>query len=197
MISKSVTRGFGLFETFLSMKRIKMVKKLIEKYKKNGRVLDIGCGSYPFFLMNMDFKEKYGLDKEICNHYFKYQNLMLIKYNIGSDLPFQNSYFDVITLLAVIEHLSVDQMYKILTNCYYLLRKNGILIITTPAKWGNTLLKFMAKMNLVSSEEIEDHKFTYSLRGLKDILRGVNFKCNNIYGGYFEFFLNLWVYSIK
>jgi len=198
MTLENVTRGFGLLESFLSMKRIKIAKNIIGKYNvKNGRILDIGCGSYPFFLVNVNFDEKYGLDNEIYDQYFKYQNLRLVEYDIGSDLPFEDNYFEVITLLAVVEHLYTNQMYKILTNCYSLLKKNGILIVTTPARWSNIILKLMVKMGLVSSEEVGEHKYTYNLRELRDILLGMNFKRKDIYGGYFEFFLNLWIYAIK
>ena len=31
-------------------------------------ILDIGCGSYPAFLLTVDFSEKYGLDKMAQTH---------------------------------------------------------------------------------------------------------------------------------
>ncbi|KKN38244.1 hypothetical protein LCGC14_0755520 [marine sediment metagenome] len=198
MVLGNVTRGFGLLENFLSFQRVKIAKKLISEYGNgNKTILDIGCGSYPFFLTCVNFDEKYGLDNEVYNQYFKNQNLRLIEYNINNNLPFQSYYFDVITLLAVIEHLYANQMHKILMGCYSLLKKGGILIITTPARWSDMPLKLMTKVGLVSFEEVGEHKYTYNLRELRDILRGVNFKCNNIYGGFFEFFLNLWVCAIK
>jgi hypothetical protein len=38
---------------------------LVELLPEYGRVLDVGCGSYPMFLTMADFEEKYGLDKNI------------------------------------------------------------------------------------------------------------------------------------
>lgn len=200
MNSINITRGSGILEPFLSTNRMKIAKWIIKETNKDReRILDIGCGTYPFFLSNIDFKEKYGIDKEISNKHFKNQNLTLINYDIysDSDLPFQDNYFDVITLLAVIEHLHVAQMYKILDNCYLLLKTNGILIITTPAIWSNPILKFMSKIGLVSSDELDEHKYMYNLNELNEILLGINFKQKNIKTGYFGFFLNLWAYSIK
>lgn len=199
MNKKNLTRGFGLLETFLSVKRMKIAINLIKKHNKKGRILDIGCGNYPFFLKNIDFEEKYGVDKGICDANFKRQNLKLINCDIciNPTLPFKQKNFDVITMLAVIEHLDPDQIYKILNNCYFLLKKNGILIITTPAKWSDLILKFMAKINLVSSEEIKEHEGAYTLREINNILLKANFLQEKVQNGYFEFFLNLWICAIK
>ncbi|MFX1316873.1 MAG: class I SAM-dependent methyltransferase [Promethearchaeota archaeon] len=199
MVSVRLTRGFGLFEDFLSQKRMKIAKNLIKKHNKSGSILDIGCGSYPLFLINSNFNEKYGIDKEILDVKIKHLNLSLIKHDIHLDgkLPFQHNFFDVITILAVIEHLEYNQIYKIVEECYSKLKKNGILIITTPAKWSNYPLKLMAKLYLVSPEEIKEHKNAFRLSELNQILLKANFKQSNIQKGYFEFFLNLWICAKK
>ena len=58
-----VTRGHGLLERFLARKRACMANQLIPSHLRNGRILDIGCGSFPYFLLNTVFTEKCGLDK--------------------------------------------------------------------------------------------------------------------------------------
>jgi len=179
---------------------MKIAKNLINQNNiNNERILDIGCGFYPLFLTNIDFKERYGLDKIGIDEYDNYYNLKLINYDIclNDRLPFPNNFFDVIVLLAVIEHLNIEQTHKILNNCYSLLKEKGMLIITTPAKWSNKLLIFMSKIGLVSSEEIKEHKKMYNLTKLTNILIKSNFKRENINKGFFECFLNLWICGIK
>ena len=52
MRNTNVTRGYGLLETLLSNQRMKITNKLIKNHHKNGAILDIGCGTYPIFLVN-------------------------------------------------------------------------------------------------------------------------------------------------
>ncbi len=198
MNSKKVTRGFGVLENFLSIQRRKKAENLIKAYNKQGRILDIGCGVYPFFLSHCNFEEKYGVDKEIKDLSIKSLNLNLIKYDLSNEkLPFQENYFDAITMLAVIEHLTLFQVNLILKNCYLMLKNNGILIITTPAKWSDILLKTMSKIHLVSPEEINEHKHSFSLPDIKNLLIKANFRRENIQGDFFELFLNLWICAVK
>ena len=190
MPSDKFTRGFGLLENFLSMQRMKKAQSIIKKQRKKGRILDIGCGSYPFFLINSNFSEKYGINQEIIDNELKDLNLRLFNQNIciEPDLPFIEEFFDVITMLAVVEHLSYNEAYNILKECYSLLQYYGILIITTLAYWSDTLLKIMAKFHIVSPEEIGEHKSTFNLQEIFNFLHREKFKKNNIEKGYFEFF---------
>ena len=41
----------ALLEKFLSAQRCRMANRLIEPQHRQGRVLDVGCGSYPFFCL--------------------------------------------------------------------------------------------------------------------------------------------------
>jgi len=199
MLSRTVTRGFGILERFLSILRMKRAKNLIDKHNKYGTILDIGCGSYPLFLLSSNFKFKYGIDQEIKDIEIKSKNLTLINHNIHSDLKllFKKNFFEVITMLAVIEHLDYNQIYRILKDCYYILKPDGIIIITTPAKWSHLALKLMAKIHLVSPEEIKEHKNAFTINELKNLLFKAKFEISKIQKGYFEFYLNLWACAKK
>lgn len=52
---RNVTRGYGLLEYFLAIQRTKIANKFIDGAHRNGRILDIGCGSYPIFLLTSKF----------------------------------------------------------------------------------------------------------------------------------------------
>lgn len=104
----------------------------IEKLKKPGRLLDIGCAA-GFLLKIAEEKgwEAYGLEisEYIANYGIKelgvkiYQNDLLEK-------KFDDNFFDVVVLWDVIEHLIDLQSY--FKEIYRILKKDGIVSIITP-----------------------------------------------------------------
>lgn len=202
MSNSNITRGYGFLEGFLAKQRAKIADKLIPSTNRKGRILDIGCGTYPIFLLNTEFSEKYGLDKVVKeSHVKQFQNhkIALINYDIEREdiLPFESKYFDVVTMLAVFEHIEPKRLVKILTEIYRILRFDGMYIMTTPAVWTDSLLRFMAKLRLVSSVEIEEHKDTYSHSRISSILQDANFSKEKLRFGYFEIFMNIWATATK
>ena len=57
-------------------------------------------------------------------------------------LPFENESFDIVTMLAVLEHLSYPE--DILKEINRILRKDGRLVLTVPSKIAKPILEFMA-----------------------------------------------------
>ena len=64
--------------------------------------------------------------------------------------------------------------------------------MTTPAAWSDGLLRLMAKVGLVSLEEINEHVFAYSLPLLGWYFGQAGFGIRSVKFGYFEFMLNMW-----
>lgn len=198
MLTDKNTRGSGLLENILSKKRANLAISKIPVEYYSGKILDIGCGLYPYFLSKINFNEKYGLDKNIENIKIV-ENIKIIEmdlYNIKK-IPFGNNTFDVITALAVFEHVERHIAVIICTEIYRILKKNGLFIITTPARWTDYLLKVIAKFNIVSLEEINEHKDLYTKNALLNTLEKSNFNRNDINTGTFEFFMNLYAVAIK
>jgi len=189
------TRGKGILENFLAKKRAKITQKHIKKQHRKGRILDIGCGQIPFFLINTKFNEKFGLDQIES----KSNGIPIKKFDINKEsiLPFESNYFDTITMLAVFEHIEPEKLVNLMQEINRILKPQGRFILTTPCTWTDKLLRIMAKLNLVSKSEIEEHKDAYSHKQIKSILIKGNFKKQRIKTGYFEFFLNNWAYADK
>jgi hypothetical protein len=55
----------------------------------------------------------------------------------------------------------------------------------------------MAKIKLVSADEINDHKDSYNHNDITKHLLNAGFNKERIYTGYFELFLNNWAYGDK
>jgi SAM-dependent methyltransferase len=77
------------------------------------------------------------------------------------------------------------------------LKRGGLLVITTPAKWTGSILNGMARLRLISSLEIKDHKALYTVDSIIKTLQHGGFTLKNIKFGYFEFYMNTWVTAIK
>jgi len=202
MANPKATRGFGLLEGFLARKRAQKANSLIPQSYRSGRILDIGAGSYPVFLLSTTFFEKIGIDKTFSAFWEKKpktHTLALMCHDIESEdpLPFQDEYFDVVTMLAVIEHIAHYNLPRISQELYRILKRGGLLIITTPAEWTSLILNGMAYLKLISNQEIRDHKGLHSADSIIMTLQQGGFSPNNIQLGFFEFFMNTWVTVTK
>lgn len=131
------------FNTVESLKNAKDINKTglktygnlykeIIKQKKNGTILDVGCGS-GLFLSYFKKKGWNVFGTEISKEISKFSSEMFgIKPLIGDllNLKLSENYFDVITINNVLEHLS--QPNETLLKIKSLLKDDGILEITVP-----------------------------------------------------------------
>src|SRR3989338_8068949 len=103
-----VTRGYGLLEKFLAKKRYTLANKFISGKARDGKILDVGCGQYPYFLINTNFKDKYGIDLHASG---SFNGIKLLKLNAEKDrFPFKDNSFNVVTMLAVFEHVNPESI---------------------------------------------------------------------------------------
>ncbi|OQB76700.1 MAG: hypothetical protein BWX92_01544 [Deltaproteobacteria bacterium ADurb.Bin135] len=202
MFSPGSTRGFGLFERFLAKKRAQLADSLIPRPFRSGRILDIGCGVNPAFLQTTAFSEKYGIDKAgslSCHTKFDEQLITFIHHDIesGDPFPFYDEFCDVVTMLAVIEHISPNNLSKVIAELYRVLKRGGLLIITTPSHWTGFILNGMSLLRLISRQEVKDHKELYTSDDIMKALQLGGFAPGNMQQGCFEFYMNTWVMAIK
>ena len=197
-----ILEGYGPLDVFLAKQRYKIAKRKIPSSKKSGRILDIGCGCYPLFLTIVNFAEKYGLDKNIepsIANKTKKQGIVLINHYIEKEekLPFEENFFDVVSMLAVFEHIEPKQLVRIHREINRVLKPGGIYVMTTPAFWTDGLLKFLAKLRLISGVSISEHKDSYNSSMVSSILQAADFPKENLRFGYFELFMNMWATATK
>jgi SAM-dependent methyltransferase len=194
---RRVTRGSGLLEGFLARQRVRVANRRIPAGHREGRLLDVGCGAFPYFLANTSFREKYGVDKFVPEEPEEGGAgvIRLVRHDVEASggLPFSDRYFDVVTMLAVFEHIEPARLDGTIREVRRILRPGGIYLLTTPASWTAGLLRLLARAGLVSREEIEEHKDVYDHPKIVGILRAAGFDEDKIDTGYFEGFANLWV----
>jgi SAM-dependent methyltransferase len=196
MAHQRVTRGTGLLEGFLARARARRADALISSDLRGGRILDIGCGSTPYFLAHTSFKEKFAIDQ---SHPAEAGDIRwhALDLNRSPEIPFEDGFFSAVTMLAVIEHLNPASLVRLFQESHRVLAPGGVVVLTTPASWSNGLLKTMAMVNLVSAEEIDEHVFTYTLPLLGWYFGKAGFAMERVRFGYFQMMLNLWATARK
>jgi SAM-dependent methyltransferase len=191
-MASSVTRGKGLLEPFLARQRAYVADRLIPSKVRGGRILDIGCGSYPYFLSHTRFAEKFAIDQHSAPTGVPDISWHTLDLNSTPILPFENGYFNAVTLLAVIEHLSPNSLVELFRECHRVLAPDGLVVLTTPASWSDGLLRLLARIAFVSKEEIDEHVYAYTLPLIGWYFGAAGFAMQKVCFGYFEFGLNLW-----
>jgi len=190
--STSVTRGHGLLESFLSRQRAAKANSLIPDELRRGAILDVGCGTFPYFLTNTQFKHKFAVDQLPPSVPDEQITWHVRNLNENPSLPFEDGQLSAITLLAVAEHIAPQSLEALLKEAYRVLQSGGRVILTTPAGWTDGLLKFMARIGLLSHEEIDEHVMEYSPALLAWHLGRAGFAMDKFQVGTFELGLNLW-----
>ena len=105
-----------------------------KKIKQKNIHLDIGCGSGTFISL-LDNKMCYGIDissKQIKYATKKYGKKNKKFYSFTKKIPFKKSFFDSISLIELIEHLSDKEIYFLFKEILRVLKPNGVIHITTP-----------------------------------------------------------------
>jgi SAM-dependent methyltransferase len=157
---------------------------LLEKYRGNGRLLDVGTG-FGFFLVEMTKKGWGATGVEISQKAMKYaRNVLGLTIFPGplekTDLP--DNHFDAVTGFYVIEHLSYPMAF--LRECHRILKPGGLLLLryphTTPIK--NLLHFFGIKNHLY---DLPAHLSDFSPRMIQECLERIGFKkYQHLIGGY-------------
>ncbi len=158
--------------------------KVIEKYFKGGKIVDIGCGTGKNVEAFSRFGEVWGIDNsdEALKFCKNYRKLKFTKKGNAekSNLPVNT--FSLVTLLDVLEHTD-DK--KTLKEIYRILKKDGLLLITVPAyKW------MWSKWDVILH-----HKRRYTKKQLELLLIKNGFEV--VSGSYFQSFLILPVYLVR
>lgn len=123
--------------------------KIADQYRKNNRVLDVGCGDGRFLrALKAKGWNEFGVEvaPEAVDYARDVFKLNIIRGMI-EDINFPDDYFDVVSMWGVIEHLRNPQ--QVLRKVHNILREEGLLLLYTP----NALSLFhkLARLSYLSS----------------------------------------------
>ncbi|MBW6482144.1 MAG: class I SAM-dependent methyltransferase [Vicingaceae bacterium] len=163
--------GYGA-DSAITTIRINEVLDGFEKFRKTNKMLDVGCGP-GLFLIEAKKRgwEVYGT--EFTDNQLAYLNdkgINTLKGKLNND-SFEDGLFDVIISSEVIEHINnpVEEMQQF----YRLLRKGGLVYITTPN--FNAIERFLLKgdYNII---EYPEHLCYYTKKTIDLLLSNNGFK---------------------
>lgn len=160
----------------ITIKRYQELLDQMEPYRKNNRILDVGCG-IGYFLEEASKRgwEVYGTeytDEAVSICQAKGIN---IQKGILNPSNYESEFFDVITSFEVIEHINNPQ--EEVTNFNILLRKGGLVYATTPN--FNSLLRYRLKAayNVITYPE---HLAYYSPKTIAYLFKNCGFSIKKI-----------------
>jgi 2-polyprenyl-3-methyl-5-hydroxy-6-metoxy-1,4-benzoquinol methylase len=149
----------------------------ISPFRVNNRLLDYGCAIGLFLLAaKQDGWEGYGLEmSEMLARYGQVNFNLAIRCGFIEECDFPPCFFDVITMIEVLEH--VFSPFTALEKTYRLLREGGIVFITTP--------NFSSLERILAGRDwevfVSDHQHYFTIDHLKNVLEKNRFKVIKIH----------------
>jgi SAM-dependent methyltransferase len=131
-------------------------RKAAEFIQPGAAVLDIGCADGELFRFLPDCSEAVGVDPDPRAPVTPIPSLTVYRGHFPAALP-RPMKFDVITMLAVVEHIPAESLHKLARDCASHLKPGGRLIVTVPAAAVDHLLAVLRWLGLVDGMSLEQH----------------------------------------
>lgn len=136
---------------------------------RNCTLLDIGCGFNYRFLSTVEPYIAHGTGIDFKVPTVSSGKICTMQATLDDKLPFQDNSFDIVTMLAVLEHLNKPD--AILAEIARVLKQEGKLVLTVPGKRAQPVLEFLAfRVGIVNRAEIEDHKKYFDLPEIQELV---------------------------
>jgi len=174
----------------------KIIRRMMEGLEPK-TILDIGSNSSTVDFLKEVFPQaeihSLNIDKEALKETSKkHKDVKTVLCDCHDMKVFKNNYFDLIFSNQVLEHVTYPE--KCLHESYRILKKNGVMILTTPnlASWQNRLLllfgyhptnytvssefKNLGFPKFIKKDNLYDHPRVFTVRALKEILEKTGFE---------------------
>lgn len=139
--------GRGVMRLTRRLRAANAGKYLTADLADGGRHLDIGCGD-GYFLERSPARVRYGLDAKSGD-------------SLERGIGFPDDYFDVVSMLAVIEHIAEPE--PVMAEIHRVLKRSGKFVLTTPRRAAERLMALYARD--IDSE----HEVYYTAGSLLDL----------------------------
>lgn len=156
-----------VLEPLLRNMRMRKVLPYLKRYP-DCVLLDIGCGWEAKLLRSAEPHIRKGIGVDFKAPSLKSNKLETFSLKLDKELPFADESFDIVTLMAVLEHL--DQPECMVNEIDRVLRPGGVLLLTVPSWYAKPVLEFLSfRLGIVNKDEILDHKRYYNKADLFEL----------------------------
>jgi cyclopropane fatty-acyl-phospholipid synthase-like methyltransferase len=155
------TKDFNALDLFICRWRSRIVRRFL---RPASAVLDFGCGHQALFLRGVQgvIRSGVGVDYDATPSR-PAANLEIQNFHFKDRFEFADRTFDHVTILAVLEHIPLDQVSVLFREFHRILKDDGSVLLTTPTPASKPLLEFLAfRLKVISAPEIADHKHYWS-----------------------------------
>jgi len=162
------TKDFNILDDFIASWRLRQVRQQVNR---GGRLLDFGCGHQAFFLRSISSRitKGIGLDYDAAPGKIA-PHIEILNSRFSGVLEFPPHAFDQVSILAVLEHIPVDEVDILFREFHRVLAPGGQVLLTTPTPAAKPLLDFLAfRLNVISKPEIADHKHYYPREDILEV----------------------------
>jgi SAM-dependent methyltransferase len=132
--------------------RIGMVRSWI---RPGDRLLDVGCADGALFRQVPGMADYVGIDPEAPEVPAR-PGFRLVRGHFPADLPGQAP-FDVVTMLAALEHVPQESHLALAATCRDCLRPGGLLALTIPGPAVDHILDLLKAVRVIDGMETGQH----------------------------------------
>lgn len=159
-----------VLEPVLRKWRLRKILPLVREYPRC-TLLDIGCGWEAKLLRQLEPNVARAVGIDFKAPELNTAKLTTVSAVLEDRLPFDDESFDVVTMLAVLEHLAHPK--EIVLEMERVLRPGGAVILTVPSPRAKPVLEFVSfRLGLINPSEIRDHKQYYNRSDLYTLFDG-------------------------
>lgn len=134
------------------------IRKAAPHIQAGDRVLDLGSADGVLFTrLGRCGPGSMGIDPTLAASHRNHQGFSMVRGYFPQDLPPGAGPFDVIVMLAVLEHFPPAAYQELQAGCARLLRPGGRLVITVPSPAVDAILDGLVRLRLVHGMSLEEH----------------------------------------
>lgn len=140
-------------DTMLEYLRFRKVEPYIPK---DARLLDVGTGDGNFLnYLDGHIKSAVGIDPHLTKS-MNTRTGRIVSGTFPHDFE-SDTLFDVITMMAVIEHIPVNAQHEVAKACWKYLKPGGQIIITVPHPRADKILDMLKRLRIVNGFAMHEH----------------------------------------
>lgn len=122
------------------------------------RLLDIGCGD-GWFLNALHEKGKiaFGVGVDPSLESESRRGFFMMRPGTLPRLEIPEAPFDVISMIAVLEHIPENELHASILRCHELLARGGRAVLTVPSPRVDDILRWLIRLGLAEGMHVEEH----------------------------------------